>query len=110
MKTHNFYKGLCGLRLWLDKGGCRIYEIEGGGKIGFCKHMDTDAKHTIITLVTDEVDILYNIFTENGVETGGAPKITEKYGIYHFFAKDPDGHIVEIQKFLWDEYYDGKPK
>jgi len=28
------------------------------------------------------------------------PSVNERFGIYHFFLKDPDGHRVEIQKFL----------
>ena len=109
-ETHKFYTEICGLKLYINQGGCRVYSIEGGGKIGFCRHVDSDAGDTIITLVTDNVEELFEKFIAVGIETDGKPRVTEKYGIYHFFTKDPDGHKVEIQKFLWDEYYSGKPE
>lgn len=109
-KTHWFYSGLCGLKVYLDQGGCRLYSVEGGGKIGFCSHMTSGDNETLLTLVTDRVDEIYGVFANEGVEVDGEPRLNKKYGLYHFFAKDPDGHRVEIQKFLWDEYYGGKPK
>ena len=109
-KTHSFYSGLCGLKLYLDQGGCRIYSVEGGGKIGFCSHIKPEGGEALLTLVTDRVDEVYETFVKAGVEVDGNPRINEKYGIYHFFAKDPDGHRLEVQKFLWDEYYGGKPE
>jgi len=27
------------------------------------------------------------------------PRLNEKYQIYHFYLKDPDGHIIEVQRF-----------
>lgn len=109
-KIHGFYAGICGLKLYLDQGGCRIYSVEGGGKIGFCSHMNPSEEDTLLTLVTDRVDEIYEDFVAAGIEVDDVPRLNEKYGIYHFFAKDPDGHRVEIQKFLWDEYYGGKPE
>jgi len=108
-KIHWFYSCICGLKLYLDQGGCRIYSVEGGGKVGFCSHTKTIDGDALITLVTDRVDELYETFVDEGIEVDDIPRLNKKYGIYHFFAKDPDGHKVEILKFLWDEYYGGKP-
>ena len=30
----------------------------------------------------------------------GPPKVNPTYDIYNFFARDPDGHLVEFQRFL----------
>ncbi len=35
-----------------------------------------------------------------GAEIDKAPAINEKYRIYHFFRRDPDSYLIEIQKFL----------
>lgn len=99
-KMHEFYNGLLGLPLYLDQGGCRLYSVPGGGILGFCEHINRDAGDTIITLVTDYVDRIYTMVCDEGYETDGKPRVTEKYGIYHCFTKDPDGHRLEIQKFL----------
>jgi len=32
----------------------------------------------------------------------GAPQISERYNIYHFYARDPDGRRLEFQRFLHD--------
>ena len=54
----------------------------------------------IITLVSDEVDAWHDRLTAAGVPVEQAPKVTEEYGVYHAFYRDPDGYLVEIQRFL----------
>ncbi|MEW6032840.1 MAG: VOC family protein [Bacillota bacterium] len=101
-RTHAFYGGLLGLRLWRDQGVCRIYEVAQGGFIGFCAHHPAVPREAspIITLVTEDVDRLYRRLVEAGVEVTAPPRENPRFRIYHFFALDPDGHKVEVQKFL----------
>ncbi len=101
-RTHSFYSGLLGLELWKDQKVCRIYGIPGGGMIGFCKHMEVTAldKSPIITLLFDNVDLVFRRISGEGYEVKSEPKCNEKFGIYHFFLKDPNGYTVEIQRFL----------
>jgi catechol 2,3-dioxygenase-like lactoylglutathione lyase family enzyme len=44
--------------------------------------------------------------TAAGARADGAPRENPRYGIYHFFFfSDPDGHRLEVQRFLdprWD--------
>jgi catechol 2,3-dioxygenase-like lactoylglutathione lyase family enzyme len=102
LATHEFYSGLLGLPLYKDQGLCRIYTVPGGGKLGFCKHMDNVAKGNspYITLLTDEVDAMYDRLLAAGIEVRISPKKNERFNIYHFFINDPNGYTVEIQKFL----------
>lgn len=99
-KTHDFYCNFLGLRLWLDQATCRLYELPGGNLVGFCEHMKVINDGVMLTFVTDEVDSVYEEFIKKGIYTDGKPRENIKYNIYHFYTKDPDGHALEIQKFL----------
>ncbi|NLI06551.1 MAG: VOC family protein [Thermotogaceae bacterium] len=100
-KINEFYQGFLGLELFRDQRNCRIYSVPSGGMIGFCEHLPVEAGtlSPIMTFLTEFVDD----FHEKAIKLGMAPdrpSINEKFGIYHFFLKDPEGYRVEIQKFL----------
>ncbi len=100
--THTFYHDILGLPLYKDQGLCRIYDIPSGGRIGFCQHMDVSisGKSPIITILTENVDEVYKKLLQKGVKIEKEPVVNHKFNIYHFFAIDPNGYHVEIQKFL----------
>jgi len=99
--TGSFYRDLIGLELFRDQGKCQIFFTAGGGMIGFCDHLQVNPgeNNPIITLLTEEVDEFYEKLTELGFECT-EPIVNEKFNIYHFFTKDPDGYRLEIQRFL----------
>ena len=47
----------------------------------------------------NDVDGAYEVLVALGVETEAPPKLNERFGIYHFFARDPDGYRLELQRF-----------
>ncbi len=100
--TRDFYERDLGLRLERDQGSCLIFGVAGGGYLGFCQHERPLAEHPglILTLVLDDVDGVYQRLKRRAVETEGPPKLNEPFGIYHFFARDPDGYRLEVQRFL----------
>lgn len=100
--THKFYSKLLDLPLYKDQGSCRIYSVPGGGMIGFCTHIPVvyQQKSPIITLLAKDVDNIYARIVESGFCIPKLPEENEKYNIYHFFVKDPNGYTVEIQRFL----------
>ena len=100
--THRFYHETLGFPLFKDQGLCRIYDVEGGGKIGFCQHIETlkTEKSPIITLVVEDVDGYYNKLRKKSIEVMHPPRENPKFKIYHFFLEDPNGYTLEIQKFL----------
>lgn len=100
--THRFYNELLGLPLYKDQGACRIYEVRPGSYVGFCTHFPEATKDAIIiTLLTDDVDGVYErLKSEPGIEVGDPPAENPRFRIYHFFASDPDGYKIEVQKFL----------
>jgi predicted enzyme related to lactoylglutathione lyase len=100
--THKFYNKLLELPLYKDQGECRIYNVPGGGMIGFCTHLTvvTGERSPIITLLAKDVDNIYARIVESGFAIPKLPEENKKFNIYHFFVKDPNGYTVEIQKFL----------
>lgn len=98
--THDFYVNVLGLTLWRDQGTCHIYEVAGGGYIGFCQRDDVNIPNNVVlTLVLDDVDGVYATLQVAGVECEAAPKLNEQYSIYHFYARGPNGERVEVQRF-----------
>jgi catechol 2,3-dioxygenase-like lactoylglutathione lyase family enzyme len=100
--TRDFYERDLGLRLARDQGSCLIFAA-GSAFIGFCgrdEGFEIDGSLApILTLVSEAVDAHYARLRSLGVETEAPPRHNERYGIYHFFARDPDGYRVEIQRF-----------
>ena len=101
--TRDFYERDLGLALARDQGVCLIFTAPGGGHAGFCQSEANEPLPThdglILTLVTSDVDGAYRRLRRLGVETEHAPAREESFGIYRFFARDPDGYRVEIQRF-----------
>jgi predicted enzyme related to lactoylglutathione lyase len=98
--TAHFYEQVLGLKLARDQGLCLIYHASASGLIGFCKHMKTgDPQGVILTLVCDDVDGWYEKLRAKGVEFIKTPAHNPKFDIYNCFFKDPNGYLVEIQRF-----------
>ena len=94
----NFYCEKIGAKLWLDQGGCTILS-HGNLLLGFCEReeIDTQGVITFFYETREEVDQMYETLEDLAQ---GYPKKNERYRIYQFFAKDPEGRTVEIQCFL----------
>lgn len=102
--TTRFYEDTLGLELWLDQGSCRIYSVSGSGYLGLCQAGETSIptdkqSNVIFTLVTQQVDEWFEYLKERGVEFEKPPTLNEKYKIYHCFLRDPNGYLIEIQRF-----------
>ena len=107
-ETAHFYEEVLGLEMALDQGDCRIYRVSGDGYLGFCQRVEAPEEPVgiIITLATTEVDRWYDHLQEQGVRFEKPPTLNPDYNIYHCFLRDPNGYLIEIQRFLdpaWDE-------
>jgi catechol 2,3-dioxygenase-like lactoylglutathione lyase family enzyme len=100
--TADFYERILGLPLAVDQGSCRIYQVVGQAHIGFCERPESadSTRNVILTLVTPDVDAWYERLMGLGVRPEKPPAVNPHYRIYHFFVRDPDGYLVEIQRFL----------
>jgi catechol 2,3-dioxygenase-like lactoylglutathione lyase family enzyme len=100
-QTAAFYEQVLGLELVRDQGVCRIYRSSPGAFIGFCEHLSSSEvdEGVIITLVSEDVDEWHRILSRQGVSIEKEPQHNPKFGIYHCFLRDPDGYLIEIQRF-----------
>lgn len=89
-----------GLDLVLDQGDCRIYRTAQHAYIGYCcREMAAKPSGVILTLVSRQVDEWYADLQDKGVSFEYPPRLNEKYQIYHCFLRDPNGYLIEIQRF-----------
>jgi catechol 2,3-dioxygenase-like lactoylglutathione lyase family enzyme len=105
--TARFYEEALVLPLKLDQGSCRIYQVSQEGYLGFCQRDDAPQQpsaptmdQVIMTLVTSDVDGWYHRLSNRGVAFEKPPSVNPKYSIYHCFLRDPNGYLIEIQRFL----------
>lgn len=99
-RADHFYRKLLGLPLVLDQGVCRIYRTGPSAFVGVCEHLDAgSAAGVIVTLVSDDVDGWYERLVAAGVAFEAPPSHNDRFGIYHVFVNDPDGNVLEIQRF-----------
>jgi catechol 2,3-dioxygenase-like lactoylglutathione lyase family enzyme len=99
--TAEFYERLLGLPLILDQGTCRIYRVREGAFLGFCERQTppADSQGLIFTLVSDQVDEWYEHLAAHAVPIEKEPALNPEYDIYHCFLRDPNGYLIEIQRF-----------
>lgn len=99
--TAAFYADLLRLPLVLDQGGCRIYRVGTDAFLGICRtERPIDSRSVIVTLVSDDVDGWHAYLRTRGAAIEKPPTYNPTYNIYHLFVRDPNGYLVEIQRFL----------
>ncbi len=106
VQTAHFYEEVLALPLVLDQGSCRIYRVADAAYVGFCERAAApeEPRGILFTLVTPDVDGWYAYLQQHNVPFDKAPALNEAYGIYHCFARDPNGYIIEIQRFLDEDW------
>ena len=93
-----FYTGRLGMEVWLEQEDCTILRYDNLC-LGFCQR-ESATTEGIITFwfeTSREVDERY---AELSDLAEGPPERNPKYRIYHFFLRDPEGRLVEMQRFL----------
>lgn len=86
-----------------DQKKAKIYRVTGDAHLGivdeqFGYHRASVAKPVMITVLVPDVDAWYDYLNKKGAKTLGEPKDTATYR--HFMLEDPEGYVIEIQKFL----------
>jgi catechol 2,3-dioxygenase-like lactoylglutathione lyase family enzyme len=100
-RSHAFYAEGLGLTLVLDQGGCQIYRLTDTSYLGLCERAEPVSSNVIVTIVSQDVAGWHERLTSVGADVDGSPRDNPDYRIHHFFASDPDGHLIEVQRF-WD--------
>jgi catechol 2,3-dioxygenase-like lactoylglutathione lyase family enzyme len=107
--SERFYGEVLGFKLVLDQALARIYRVGSGNAfLGICLSSavqqapppDRAPLGVIVTFVTNDVDGAYSALRAKGVAFEKPPTINTTFNIYNCFFRDPDGYLLEIQKFL----------
>lgn len=100
-RSTDFYRDVLGLELVLDQGDCRILQVTDTAFIGICERKgQRDPAGVLVTLVTGDVDGRHRALVAAGVSCEKEPQLNATYNVYHAFYRDPDGFLIEIQRFL----------
>lgn len=98
-----FYENLLSLPLFMDRGGYRLYDAGGAGKLGFGETEDfrptEDVLISFILPTREAVDQLCTVIRDAGLPILQEPVDKDLYGIYNFFARDTEGRRVEFMFF-----------
>lgn len=99
-QVRDFYIGQVGMRTWLEQDDVEILS-HGNMKVGFhaTGKADLEALITFFYAGRGEVDAMHDRLASIA---DAPPRLNEKYRIYHFFARDPEGRRVEFQSFEHD--------
>lgn len=99
-RSRAYYERILGLELVADQGACLIYRATGSAYVGVCEREHAEATDgVIVTLVTDDVDGWCDRIVASGGEIDRGPEHSDRFAIYHAFLRDPDGNVLEIQRF-----------
>ena len=96
----DFYTKRLNMKVWVDQGSCVILRSESF-LIGFCES-DKVENNGIVTRFFKTRDEVDEVFSKLEDISTCKPRENEKYKIYQFFGKDPDGRTLEFQAFLHD--------
>ena len=92
-----FYTDRLQMEVWLRQEDCTILRYDNL-YLGFCQRDRADTGG-IITLWFDSNEEVDEMYAQLADLAEGAPVENEKYRIYHFFLRDPEGRLLEIQRF-----------
>lgn len=96
--VREFYTGVMEMKPWLEQPGISIVNHENL-LLGLHESdtADTDSLITFWYRTRTEVDAQYERLRASALSP---PEVNDRYGIYNFFATDPDGRRIECQAFL----------
>ena len=100
--TVDFYSRLPGLDCVRDEGRARIFATAENAFIGVCEAFDdrvVEPEGGMISLLTDDVDGFYQQLVASGFAVEEPPHRLQRFGIYTFFLRDPNGYRIEFQQF-----------
>jgi predicted enzyme related to lactoylglutathione lyase len=103
--AQRFYEDVIGLRLTVDQGYSKIYQISPTSFVGLVDetqglHRASDAKPVTLSFVTEQVDAWYEYLVSRGVRVRGPVRDGTRQPTRGFVAYDPEGYFLEFERFL----------
>ncbi|MBN1150343.1 VOC family protein [candidate division WOR-3 bacterium] len=96
-KTLAFYVDAVGMDVWLEQKNCVILRHENM-LLGFCLG-EMPRNESLITFFYSNKKKVDEIYEKLKNSAQNQPKYNKDYDIYHFYAEDPQGRVVEFQFF-----------
>jgi len=101
LETSEFYEQVMKFEFVLDQVKCRIFKVCDNCYLGFCLTDGiTGSEEVIYTFEIDDVDGFYSYLESQQVEVEVRPRLNRDYNIYQMFFRDPNGYLLEVQRFL----------
>ena len=100
--TSKFYAELMRFECLRETADTRLFRTTHNAAIGVCRVFGdrvVEPKGGMISLVTADVDALHARLLKNGAHIDQPPQRLERFGIYRFSLRDPNGYVIEIQQF-----------
>ncbi len=98
----NFIKDVLQLKLVMDQGFARVYQVNEKAFLGIVKEDESNEipGNTLFSLTTTNVDEAYKRVKQLEVYQLSELKFFESIPLRSFFFNDREGHKFEIQQFL----------
>ena len=100
--TSKFFRDLMRFECLRETADTCLFRTTRNSAIGVCRVFGdrvVEPKGGMISLVTADVDALHARLLNNGAHIDEAPQRLERFGIYRFALRDPNGYVIEIQQF-----------
>jgi len=106
-----FYSQVMGFELVEDQGWAKIYQSSASSFIGIVDgargHHPTRSENSVaIALGVSDVMVWYQHLVDHNVTIKTQPGFHEGIQVEGFFAQDPGGYTIEIQRFAKPELAD----
>jgi lactoylglutathione lyase len=104
-RAQRFYEDVIGLRLAVDQGFAKIYQISPTSFVGLVDesqglHRASDSKPVTLSFVTQDIDAWYEYLASKGVKLRGPVRDATRHPTRGFVAYDPEGYFLEFERFL----------
>lgn len=106
--AQEFYEDVLGLRLIVDQGFSKIYQVSPTSFVGLVDekqgmHLSSESKAVTLSFVTEEIDEWYDYLLSKGVKMRRSIANSSLHPTRGFVAYDPEGYYLEFEKFLDDQ-------
>jgi len=86
------------MEVWLEKVDYVILK-KNNLLLGFCLSEEPE-NQGMVTFLYENTDQVYEMYKKFRLEANSEPTVDDKYNIYHFFIKDPEGRLIEFRTSL----------
>lgn len=103
-RVAEFYGDVMGFEKTVDQGWAKVFKVTDAAHVGLVDgkrgyHRPSPKKPVMVTVVVSDVDAWYRYLKDKGVKTLSEPKDNAEINIRAFLLEDPEGYVIEIQKF-----------